>query len=148
MKVLRVQDHHGQCPQVHSSGKEEPIPKTILGDEQEKRWHLDWARSNRKEHRAAEEASRSGPTELRDHVAARGMEVLGSMVKMGEIQIYGETSKGVDRQKKNIGGLGKRSSRPKDKINSCRWKRSAQEKGHQLLDPKNTVGRNSQNLRR
>ena len=98
LKVLRVQDHHGPVAQVHSSGKEEPIPKTILGDEQEKRWDLDWARSNRKEHRAAEEASRSGPTELRDHVAAQGMEVLGSVVKMGEIQLHGKPSKGIAPQ--------------------------------------------------
>ena len=29
LKVLRVQDHHGHVTQVHSSGKEEPIPKTL-----------------------------------------------------------------------------------------------------------------------
>ena len=68
MKVLRVQDHHGHVTQAHSSGKEEPIPKTIRGDGQENRWHLDLARSKRKEHRAAEDVPRSGPTETRDQV--------------------------------------------------------------------------------
>ena len=98
LKVLRVQDRHGHVTQVHSSGKEEPTPKTILCDGQERHWDLDCARSNRKEHRAAEEVPRSGPTELRDQVAVRGMELLGSVVKMGEIQIHGKTSKGMAPQ--------------------------------------------------
>ena len=93
LKVLRVQDHHGHVTQLHSSGKEEPIPKTILGDGQEKHWDLDLARSKRKEHRAAEDVPRSGPTETRDQVAVRGMEFLGSVVKMGEIQLHGKPSK-------------------------------------------------------
>ena len=98
LKVLRVQDHHGHVTQLHSSGKEEPIPKTILGDGQEKHWDLDLARSNRKEHRAAEDVPRSGPTETRDQVAVRGMEFLGSVVKMGEIQLHGKPSKGIAPQ--------------------------------------------------
>ena len=98
MKVLRVQDHHGHVTQVHSSGKEEPIPKTILGDGQEKHWDLDLARSKRKEHRAAEDVPRSGPTETRDQVAVQGMEFLGSVVKMGEIQLHGKPSKGIAPQ--------------------------------------------------
>ena len=98
LKVLRVQDHHGHVTQVHSSGKEEPIPKTILAGGQEKYWDLDCARSNRKEHRAAEDVPRSGPTETRDQVAVRGMEFLGSVVKMGEIQIHSKPSKGIAPQ--------------------------------------------------
>ena len=98
LKVLRVQDHHGHVTQMHSSGKEEPIPKTILGDGQEKHWDLDLARSNRKEHRAAEDVPRSGPTEMRDQVAVQGMEFLGSVVKMGEIQLHGKPSKGIAPQ--------------------------------------------------
>ena len=98
LKVLRVQDHHGHVTQAHSSGKEEPIPKTIRGDGQENRWDLDLARSKRKEHRAAEDAPRSGPTEMRDQVAVRGMEFLGSVVKMGEIQLHGKPSKGIAPQ--------------------------------------------------
>ena len=95
MKVLRVQDHHGHVAQVHSSGKEEPDG---LGDGQEKNWYLDLARSKRKEHRAAEDVPRSGPTETRDQVAVRGMEFLGSAVKMGEIQLHGKPSKGIGPQ--------------------------------------------------
>ena len=98
LKVLRVQDHHGHVPQEHSAGKEEPIPKTILGDGQENRWNLDLARSRRKEHRAAEDVPRSGPTEMRDQVAVRGMELLGSVVKRGEIQLHGKPSKGIAPQ--------------------------------------------------
>ena len=98
LKVLRVQDHHGHVTQLHSSGKEEPIPKTILGDGQEKHWDLDLARSNRKEHRAAEDVPRSGPTETRDQVAVRGMEFLGSVVKIDEIQLHGKPSKGIAPQ--------------------------------------------------
>ena len=98
MKVLRVRDHHGHVTQLHSSGKEEPIPKTILGDGQEKHWDLDLARSNRKEHRAAEDVPRSGPTETRDQVAVRGMEFLGSVVKIDEIQLHGKPSKGIAPQ--------------------------------------------------
>ena len=98
LKVLRVQDHHGHVTQLHSSGKEEPIPKTILGDGREKHWDLDLARSNRKEHRAAEDVPRSGPTETRDQVAVRGMEFLGSVVKIGEIQLHGKPSKGIAPQ--------------------------------------------------
>ena len=166
-------------PNCTSSGKEEPIPKTILGDGQEKHWDLDLDRSNRKEHRAAEDVPRSGPTETRDQVAVRGMEFLGSVVKMGEIQLHGKPSKGIapqpmgtqgdqkekeslillqvgtekkkkknnlkriGRREKYIGGWRKRSSRPREKIISCRWKRSVQGKDHQPLDPKNTVGRSS-----
>ena len=95
LKVLRVQDHHGHVAQVHSSGKEEPDG---LGDGQEKNWDLDLARSKRKEHRAAEDVPRSGPTETRDQVAVRGMEFLGSVVKMGEIQLHGKPSKGIAPQ--------------------------------------------------
>ena len=98
LKVLRVQDHHGHVTQLHSSGKEEPIPKTILGDGQEKHWDLDLARSNRKEHRAAEDVPRSGPTETRDQVAVRGMKFLGSVVKIDEIQLHGKPSKGIAPQ--------------------------------------------------
>ena len=98
LKVLRVQDHHGHVTQLHSSGKEEPIPKTILGDGQEKHWDWDLARSNRKEHRAAEDVPRSGPTETRDQVAVRGMEFLGSVVKIDEIQLHGKPSKGIAPQ--------------------------------------------------
>ena len=98
LKVLRVQDHHGHVAQLHSYGKEEPITKTILGDGQEKHWDLDCARSNRKEHRAAEDVPRSGPTETRDQVAVRGMDFLGSVVKMGEIQLHGKPSKGIAPQ--------------------------------------------------
>ena len=98
LKVLRVQDHHGHVTQMHSSGKEEHIPKTILGDGQEKHWDLDLARSNRKEHRAAEDVPRSGPTEMRDQVAVQGMKFLGSVVKMGEIQLHGKPSKGIAPQ--------------------------------------------------
>ena len=98
LKVLRVQDHHGHVAQLHSYGKEEPIPKTILGDGQEKHWDLDCARSDRKEHRAAEGVPRSGPTETRDQVAVRGMEFLGNVVKMGEIQLHGKPSKGIAPQ--------------------------------------------------
>ena len=98
LKILRVQDHHGHVTQLHSSGKEEPIPKTILGDGQEKHWDLDLARSNRKEHRAAEDVPRSGPTETRDQVAVRGMEFLGSVVKIDEIQLHGKPSKGIAPQ--------------------------------------------------
>ena len=89
---MRVQDHHGHVTQLHSSGKEEPIPKTILGDGQEKHWDLDLARSNR----AAEDVPRSGhgPTETRDQVAVRGMEFLGSVVKIDKIQFHGILSKG------------------------------------------------------
>ena len=95
MKVLRVQDHHGHVAQAHSSGKEEPDG---LGDGQEKNWDLDLARPKRKEHRAAEDVPRSGPTETRDQVAVRGMEFLGSVVKMGEIQLHGKPSKGIAPQ--------------------------------------------------
>ena len=98
LKVLRVQDHHGHVSQAHSSGKEEPIPKTILGDGQENRWNLDLARSKRKEHRAAEDVPRSGPTETRDQVAVRRMEFLGSVVKIDEIQLHGKPSKGIASQ--------------------------------------------------
>ena len=77
MKVLRVQDHHDHVPQEHSAGKEEPIPKTILCDGQEKHWDLDLSRSNRKEHRAAEDVPRSGPTEMRDQVAVQGWNFWG-----------------------------------------------------------------------
>ena len=98
LKVLRVQDHHGHVTQVHSFGKEEPIPKTIRGDGQEDRWDLDLARPKRKEHRAAQDVPRSGPTEMRDQVAVRGMEFLGSVVKMGEIQLHGKPSKGIAPQ--------------------------------------------------
>ena len=83
---------------MHSSGKEEPIPKTILRHGQEKHWDLDLARSNRKEHRAAEDVPRSGPTEMRDQVAVQGMKFLGSVVKMGEIQLHGKPSKGIAPQ--------------------------------------------------
>ena len=83
---------------MHSSGKEEPIPKTILGDGQENHWDLDLARSKRKDHRAAEDVPRSGPTEMRDQVAVQGMEFLGSVAKMGEIQLHGKPSKGIAPQ--------------------------------------------------
>ena len=179
LKVLRVQDHHGHVTQLHSSGKEEPIPKTILGDGQEKHWDLDLARSKRKEHRAAEDVPRSGPTETRDQVAVRGMEFLGSVVKMGEIQLHGKPSKrdssatkgnsrrsgkevrillqvGTEKEKEKEELKKDRSpgkvhrwlekkiikTQGKDHF-SCRWKRSTQGKAHQLLDPKNTVGRSS-----
>ena len=59
---------------------------------------MDLARSKRKEHRAAEDVPRSGPTETRDQVAVRGMEFLGSVVKMGEIQFHGKPSKGIAPQ--------------------------------------------------
>ena len=98
LKVLRVQDHHGHVAQVHSSGKEEHFHKTIQGGGQGNHWDLDLARSKRKEHRAAEDVPRSGPTETRDQVAVRGMEFLGSVVKMGEIQLHGKPSKGIAPQ--------------------------------------------------
>ena len=53
------------------------------------------------------------------------------------------TQKEIGHTEKYIGGWRKRSSRPKEKIISCRWKRPIQGKAHQLLDPKNTVGRSS-----
>ena len=59
---------------------------------------MDLARSKRKEHRAAEDVPRSGPTEMRDQVAVQGMEFLGSVVKMGEIQLHGKPSKGIAPQ--------------------------------------------------
>ena len=60
LKVLRVQDHNGPVAQLHSYEKEEPIPKTILGDGQEKHWGLGlWPGPDRKEHRAAEVVPRS-----------------------------------------------------------------------------------------
>ena len=98
LKVLRVQNHHGHVAQLHSYGKEEAIPKTILGDGQEKHWDLDLARPKRNERRAAEDVPRSGPTETRDQVAVRGIEFLGSVVKMGEIQLHGKPSKGIAPQ--------------------------------------------------
>ena len=94
LKVLRVQDHHGHVPQAHSAGKVEHFHKTIQGDGQEKHWDLDCARSKRKEHRAAQDVPRSGPTEMRDQVAVPGMEFLGSVVKIDEIQLHGKPSKG------------------------------------------------------
>ena len=99
LKVLRVQDRHdGHVARLHSSGKVEHFHKTVLGDGQENHWDLDLARSNRKEHRAAEDVPRSGPTETRDQVAVRGMEFLGNVVKMGEIQLHGKPSKGIAPQ--------------------------------------------------
>ena len=56
--------------------------------------NLDLARSKRKEHRAAEDVPRSGPTETRDQIAVRGMKFLGNVVKMGEIQLHGNPQKG------------------------------------------------------
>ena len=53
------------------------------------------------------------------------------------------TQKEIGHTEKYIGGWRKRSTRPKEKIISCRWKRPIQGKAHQLLDPKNTVGRSS-----
>ena len=95
MKVLRVQDYHGHVPQEHSAGKVEHFHKTIQGGKQGNHLDLDLARSKRKEHRAAEDVPRSGPTETRDQVAVRGMEFLRSVVKMGEIQLQGKRSKGI-----------------------------------------------------
>ena len=51
-----------------------------------------------KDHRAAEDVPRSGPTEMRDQVAVQGMEFLGSVAKMGEIQLHGKPSKGIAPQ--------------------------------------------------
>ena len=98
LKVLRVQDHHGHVAQEHSAGKVEHFHKTIQGGGQGNHWDLDLARSKQKEHRAAEDVPRSGPTETRDQVAVRGMEFLGSVVKMGEIQLHGKPSKGIAPQ--------------------------------------------------
>ena len=98
MKVLRVQDHHGHVAQEHSAGKVEHFHKTIQGGGQGNHWDLDLARSKRKEHRAAEDVPRSGPTETRDQVAVRGMEFLGSVVKMGEIHLHGKPSNGIAPQ--------------------------------------------------
>ena len=78
--------------------KVEHFHKTIQGGGQGNHWDLDLARSKRKEHRAAEDVPRSGPTETRDQVAVRGMEFLGSVVKMGEIQLHGKPSKGIAPQ--------------------------------------------------
>ena len=109
------------------------------------------------------------------------MEFLGSVVKMGEIQLHGKPSKGIapqpmgtqgDQKEKEVrillqvGGNEKEKEKEelkkarspgkvhrwlekkiiktyKEKIISCRWKRPIQGKAHQLLDPKNTVGRSS-----
>ena len=95
---MRVQDHHGHVPQEHSAGKVEHFHKTIQGGGQGNHWDLDLARSKRKEHRAAEDVPRSGPTETRDQVAVRGMEFLGSVVKIDEIQLHGKPSKGIAPQ--------------------------------------------------
>ena len=104
LKVLQVQDHHGHVPQEHSAGKVEHFHKTIQGGGQGNHWDLDLARSKRKEHRAAEGVPRSGPTETRDQVAVRGMEFLGSVVKIDEIQLHGKPSKGIAPQPKGTQG--------------------------------------------
>ena len=75
LKVLRVQDHHGHVTQEHSAGKVEPFPKTIQGSGKGKRWDLDFSRSKRKDHRAAEVVPRSGSTEPRDLVVILVWEV-------------------------------------------------------------------------
>ena len=104
LKVLQVQDHHGHVPQEHSAGKVEHFHKTIQGGGQGNHWDLDLARSKRKEHRAAEGVPRSGPTETRDQVAVRGMEFLGSVLKIDEIQLHGKPSKGIAPQPKGTQG--------------------------------------------
>ena len=98
LKILRVQDHHGHVAQLHSYEKEEPIPKTILGDGQEKPWDLDCARSDREEHRAAEVVPRSGSTEPWDLVAIWGIGFLGNSNVVGKGKNHPETSKGIAPQ--------------------------------------------------
>ena len=131
LKVLRVQDRHGHVARLHSSGKVEHFHKTVLGDGQEKHWDLDLARSKRKEHRAAEDVPRSGPTETRDQVAVQGMEFLGSVVKMGEIQLHGKPSK---RDSSATNGNSRRSEgkRSPDPIASGNRKRKKEKEKEEL----------------
>ena len=93
-----MQDYYGHVPQEYSAGKVEHFHKTIQGGKQGNQLDLDLARSKRKEHRAAKDVPRSGPTETRDQVAVRGMEFLRSVVKMGKIQLQGKRSKGIAPQ--------------------------------------------------
>ena len=88
------------CTVLKKKNPSRSIPKTILGDGQEKHWDLDCARSNRKEHRAAEVGPRSGSTGPYDLVATWGIAFLGNSNVIGKGKSHPETLKG-DRSATN-----------------------------------------------